>query len=580
MYKVFPSLILRAAMVRARSLELGGVNDYYTSSSAPSSSTLVAAAPSATNVYVLAFGEREGLAPGERLEVYGDRLRLVRTLAYGCPRGVSVQSAYTGRLTDADLTGITEQLEALHPCGTDMRKLITLQLNRSTAKPAAPSTASNTSGPAGTQDSSAKPALKQPSPPPRTPEWTLRLPEIKNSRVLRSTVPDDVASLGGAQLTAQLERLRHSPEEVVVAEWMRHASGPPAPAKNSATAASRSTASNSATALTDDNGVPITAQTQQQKSNANSSGESDGNDALLMENGVCFRSADSCGLRALRTSRLAFISSIERTANGLARRQRRLSGEELRPLAVLDVSAIDFTFAHAALQSTLELGLHTGEACRITHVPLTDTAAQRVEPQAASYIRVVAAGPGKALQRPFDFVPTHSFDVGAYTAYLPLPLGPLTPAEAAGSCVNLDNDDNAASSSSSGGGGASTKGRHHQPQQQQRRCRHVGAGIGGTRLDRQQLATQLSHAMATLRRGACMLVTFVPTPTTVAALYHEMETQHHAEVLIEHRMVSNSKACIAEAISRTGRWGYITDEVLPAVDCPQGSSFSLMVVLE
>lgn len=183
---------------------------------------------------------------------------------------------------------------------------------------------------------------------------------------------------------------------------------------------------------------------------------------------------------------------------------------------------------------------------------------------------MVAAGPGKALQRPFDYVPTHAFDVGAYTAYVPLPLGPLTAAEKAGTCADPTSED--ASS-------ATSRKEQHQQQQQQRR-RHAEAGVGGTRLDRQQLATQLSHAMATLRRGACMLVTFVPTPATVAALYHEMETQHHAEVLIEHRMVAHSKACIAEAISRTGRWGYITDEVLPAVDSPQGSSFSLMVVLE
>ncbi|KAL7700967.1 hypothetical protein NQL31_007052 [Lotmaria passim] len=611
MYKVFPSLILRAAMVRARSLELGGVNDYYTSSSAPSSSTLVAAAPSVTNVYVLAFGEREGLAPGERLEVYGSSVRLIRTLAYGCPRGVTPESAFTGRLAAADLGEITEQLDALHPCGTDMRKLITLQLQRRTSSSSPPSSApcsraaptTPENGDSGARRAAATQVRE------RTHSWTLRLPPIKNSRVLRDRLPSDAASLGNAQLTAQLERMRRSPEEVVVAEWVsraseiekehKHESSNRQPQQQQQQAAMRNNGELSNTVeLTDEDGIPLSAQSANtgsaddtKKNSTGPAGKEDGEedgaggDALLMENGVCFRSADSCGLRALRTARLAFISSIERTANGLARRQRRLSGEELRALEVLDVNAIDFTFAHAALQSTLELGLHVGEACRITHVPLTDAAAQKVETQTASYIRVVAArtDAGRALPRPFDFLPTHSFDVGAYTAYLPLPLGPLTAAEAAGSCASLDTEEMSASASRSNSSTTNKSKNTHskqQQQQQKQRCRAAESGIGGTRLDRQQLAMQLSQAMATLRRGACMLVTFVPTPNTVAALYHEMETQHHAEVLIEHRMVSNSKACIAEAISRTGRWGYITDEVLPAADSPQGSSFSLMVILE
>jgi hypothetical protein len=605
MYTAFPSLILRAAMVRAHSLELGGMNDYYTSSSAPSSSTLVAAAPSATNVYVLAFGEREGLAPGERLEVYGGNVRLVRTLAYGCPRGVTVQSAFTGRLSAEDLNGITEQLDELHACGNDMRKLITLQPQRrvSSSSAAAAAAAVSTSpslSSAATFTSSSSGSAGAPH------RWTLRLPEIKHSRVLRSSLPDDAAiTLSGEQLTAQLERMRRSPEEVVVAEWLSFPSEEAARRRQEQTTTTSDGSGgggggglSNTVALTDENGIPLSSlKTVKPGSGGRSSrgggdagGDGNANDALLMENGVCFRSADSCGLRALRTARLAFISSIERTANGLARRQRRLSGEELRALEVLDVNAIDFTFTHAALQSTLELGLHTGEACRITHVPLTDVAAQQVEAQAASYVRIVGAGAGRALPRPFDYLPTHSFDVGAYTAYLPLPLGPLSKAEAAGSEADVDLDD--ASSSSSEAAGARTAAQPGRSPSSpppkgasgrgtvSRGTAAAAAAIGGTRLDRQQLAMQLSLAMATLRRGACMLVTFVPTPQTVAALYHAMEAQHHAEVLIERHMVVNSKACIAEAIARTGRWGYVTDEVLPAVDSPQGSAFSLMVVLE
>ncbi|KPI89534.1 hypothetical protein ABL78_1302 [Leptomonas seymouri] len=580
MYRVFPSLILRAAMVRARSLDLCGVNDYYASSSAPSSSTLVAAAPSATNVYVLAYGEREGLAPGERLEVYGSDVRLVRTLAYGCPRGITVQSAFTGRLSEDDLKGITEQLDALHPCGTDMGKLTTRHLQQHVSSTSSSQQVNKPSAPSSPTFNSAKTpnAADAGQRTRRSHEWALRLPDIKGSSVLRSSLPDDTSSLSGEKLAAQLERMHRSPEEVVVAEWIRHKGGDEQK-KTKWCDASENEGSNgeapiNATPLT---GTDIASLPPRQKpgiSNENvKSSEEDcvERDALLMENGVCFRSVESCGLRALRTARLAFISNIERMANGLARRQSRLSGDELRALEVLDVSAIDFTFTNAALQTTLELGLHTGEACRITHVPLTDAAAQRVEPQAASYVRVVAADAGRALPRPFDFMPTRSFDVSAYTAYLPLPLGPLTKADAA---------DSAGSSSSSASPRPARSNKNEQRPHQRSHRPYVEAGIGGSRLDRQQLAMQLSQAMATLRRGACMLVTFVPTPSTVAALYNEMETQHHTEVLIEQHMVANSKACIAEAISRTGRWGYITDEVLPAVDSPQGSSFSLVVVLE
>ncbi|KAG5479732.1 hypothetical protein LSCM4_05739 [Leishmania orientalis] len=554
MYKVFPPLILRAAKVRAQCLELGSLNSYYMSSAAPSSSTLVAAAPSATNVYTLAFGEREGLAPGERLEVYGNTVRLVRTLAYGCPRGVTPESAFTGRLKDAELAAITEQLD---------------ELKRQARRPDAAVRTTQRSD-AGGQARGGVTAARG-GEQLHSSGWMLRVPEATNSRVLQNAVPNDAQACAGTSLAAQLSKLRVSEEEVVVAEWVGDQKRDGEPAAGSPAGASTWLPQPSSAGASTRAERPTAAASTANETSSSRAGAASGppkaplkvgsvappapGGALLIENGVCFRTPDSCGLRALRTARLAFISSIERTANGLAWRQRRQTGEEARGLAVLDASAIDFTFAQAALQSTLELGLHTGAGCQISHVPLTDAAAAHVESQTASYIRVVAAGPGRALLRPFDYLATHSIDVGAYTAHLPLPIGPAAEAEV-GDGESSGDERSAAS-----------------------RRRRTPSGRD-TKAERHQLAAQLSQALATLRRGACMLVTFVPTCSSVAALYHQMQTQRRAEVLIEQRVVTEAKACIAEAIARTGRWGFITDEVLPAADSAQGSSFSLVVMLE
>ncbi|GET88263.1 hypothetical protein, conserved [Leishmania tarentolae] len=547
MYKVFPLLIPRAAKVRAQCLQLGSLNDYCTSPS-----TLVAAAPSATNMYTLAFGEREGLAPGERLEVYGNTVRLVRTLAYGCPRGVTPESAFTGRLTDAELASITEQLDLLRQ---ETRRSDTLL-----------HTAQDSDASRQAQRSVTTAVGEEPL---RSSEWMLRVPNITHSRVLRNRVPDGPQACSDRDLATQLSKLRVSEEEVVVAEWVGKPKGDSEAAANTSAWSPRSPSAGPPTSEEQS----MVAATAAKEVNLNNSSVSaipsvpttplkgsavpppGAGGTLLIENGVCFRSPDSCGLRALRTARLAFISGIERTANGLARRQRRQTCEEARGLAVLDVSAIDFTFAQAALQCTLDLGLHAGAGCQISHVPLTDAAAAHVEPQAASYIRVVAAGPGRALSKPFDYLPTHSIDIGAYTARLPLPVGPAT------EHVGTEEDGSGGERSAVWRRGRESPGRD-------------------SRTHRQQLAVQLSQALATLRRGAFMLVTFVPTCSSVAALYHQMETQQRAEVLIEHKVVTEAKACIAEAIARTGRWGFITDEVLPAADSSQGSSFSLVVMLE
>lgn len=499
MYRVVPSLIARAATVRTRCLELGGLNEYHGGTSAPCSSTLIAAEPSATNVYAIAFGEREGLAPGERLEAYGGQIRLLRALAYGCPRGVTVESAYTGRLSPKELDDITDQLGRLSGDGNRGGSAVSLL------------------GAAGDAYNGA---------PAPTVKWRCTPTDVGQSAVMQNTAPSDAASCSDEGLRAQIERMRKSDEELVIAEWV-------------AAPSSELQRAGEADSSLSTHALPASSHTVVAKEDT---------DALLIENGICFSSPGSCGLRCLRGARLNFLSAIERTANGgVWRRKGDLSGSEPRPLAILDVSAIDFTFTQAALQSTLELGMHSGADYNISFVPLNSTAAAKVEPQTASYVQAVMDGPGRAFDRPFEYLPTRHFDVGAYAAYLSLPT------------------DSTATSASN------------------RRRYRGGPARGVVRAggsDRRQLAIQLSQALATLRRGASMIVSFVPTPSSAAALYNEVESQQRAEVQMEFKIVAEAKACVAEAISRTGRWGFIVDEVLPAVDCAQGSSYCLTVIIE
>lgn len=277
-----------------------------------------------------------------------------------------------------------------------------------------------------------------------------------------------------------------------------------------------------------------------------------------MENGVCFSSPESAGLRVLRAARLAFIYSIESTANGVVERQRRQQrSEEHRPLAILDVSELDFTFSQAAVQSTVELGLHGESQCHMTFVPLTDAAAQAALNPLASFVRQAVEVPGKALRDPFELVPLRYFDVGAYTAYLDLTTA--LPTSSATSTPHTRRNDSVSGIS----------------------ARAALALRGGLRRPHDP-AAPLARALGTMRKGAAMLVTFMPTPDSRAAVYKELQRQHHprAEVEMETRAVDAAKMVIAEAISRTGRWSSITDEVLPSVDCPQGSALSLTVVME
>lgn len=483
--KVHPGLIPRAAVVRLRTLDLGGLNDYYLVSSAESSSTLVASAPETTNAYVLAYGAQEGLAPGERLEAYGSAVRLVRTMAYGCPRGVSAASLEHGAIAAADLAAITRELDQVwaiyaefdsHSGGTPPMagkgSPVEERMWEVVYKAGQAGQPSCTGGGGGGVT-----------------------PPVDSNGVTTTTTTASASEPSAKELRAMEEKLRRSNREVVVAEWRRRAAPP-----------------------------PLIKPTN---------GETDGD--LLVENGVCFSTPEQAGLRALRAARLAFMSMIERTANGVREAQQHRVSDEQRPIAVLDVSGIDFSFSHAAVQSTVELSLHESQ-CRLNFIPLNRAAAMRVEGSMASYVRQVVAAPGVPHADPFALLRHNYFDVGAYTCHLDLPASATT--------------------TSDGGGGRRSTSR--------------------ATFD---ASLQLARALGMMRKGSPMLVSFVPTPRSTAAIHAEVSQGRRPEVAMEATTVAEAKACIAAAISRSGRWGYIMDEVLPMVDCPQGSAISLVVTV-
>lgn len=507
--KIAPQLIPRAVLVRLRSLDLGGINDYYASSAAESSSTLVASAPQSNNTYIIAYGDKEGLAPGERLEMYGRSVRLVRTMAYGCPRGVTPESILYGAIGSENVKEITRQL--------DRMAAIYHELDLHGTRRTGGSAKADPTRKKGAVESSVAEeqmwwtVVRQAGPEPLARD-------AKATAVARDAVPGKqdtggeladpppVPPLSPQELQRRLRQLRRSNREVVAAEWRRVPSEP--------------------SLITPMNG--------------------EAEDDLLVENGVCFSRPEQAGLRVLRAARLAFMSMIERKANWLREAQMRKRGvnEEPQPLAVLDVSGIDFSFSHAAVQSTVELGLHDEAQCYISFIPLNNAAAQRAEGAMAAFVRQAVRAPGVAHDDPFALVSVRSFDVAAYTAYLDLPPPP------------------------------------DKAQQEQQSGNPNGAD--GRRVSSRQTykaSLQLARALSALRSGCSMLVSFVPTPRSVAAMHAAVCHSRRAEVAMEGSTVAEAKACVAAAISRSGRWGYITDEVLPMVDCPQGSGVSLVVTV-
>lgn len=434
------SRLVRAALVRQRTLELWESRDY----SAEGSSTLAVASPMVTNMFILAYGESEGLAAGERLEVCGRSAQLIRTAAYGCPRGhENVRSAPREVLND-----ITTQLNVIGGVSGDMEG----GALAGSRKIGGDTSASGT------------------------------------ERVLWRLVGDGRPKAGvDDSAVAAARRLANSNDEFVVGEWVCQDGSSELP--------------------------------------------------LLVENGVCYAAAQQAGLRVLRAARLTYVSAMEWVATALrdAHRCRGAASTdrtESRPLALLDVSALDFSFSHAAVQATVELGLQDAAQCQLTYVPLSHSAAESVESNLGTFVHLVVERPGRALRDPLGMLPLRHFDVGAFTVYLDLlPL----PGK-----------------------------------------RALSTSLG----HRKRAVQQLAKTLSLMRKGSPTLVTIVPTPVTAAALHRAVQHTSRAEVAMEESTVATAKSLLGEAIARTGRCGYIADEVLPPVDCPQGSAVSLMVTMD
>ncbi|EPY24499.1 hypothetical protein AGDE_12316 [Angomonas deanei] len=474
--KINPTLLERAALIRFGVHRRTGINSYYPGYSTPTSASLMSAAET-TNTFVLAYGEKEGLGPGERLEIYGDRMRLVKTLAFGYYRGAPTRShLLEGCMEKKDLDEITREINRIK---------LTNQMVLEEEKVL------------GHDDEGKQSA------------WQL-VSYRKPSR------QEEEEPLSDSELNQILKKVYTCNDNVVVAEW----------------------------SLVKPNTALQTIRKEAAREDDDDEEEEDS--TLIVENGICFGSPECCGIRELRCARLTFIAFVVRTVNYLHFQQRRRTSDEpARPFMVLDVSELDFSFCQATLQSTVDLGLRGESQCHISYVPLTDEAARTADDRVASFARMIVEQPGKALQSPLAGLPLNYFDLGSFTVFIDLP--------------------------SPSGKFVSTKRRGPNsldPAHRHNYDRHA------------ECAEKLARALASLRRGACMLVTFVPTPASIAAVYREAMNERRAEVIMEYTTVNEAKTCVTRAIAQIGRWGYVIDEVLPSVDCPQGSALSLMVTLD
>lgn len=380
---------------------------------------------------------------------------------------------------------------------------------------------------------------------------------------------------------------------------------------------------------------------------------------LVVENGVCFLNARQVGLCVLRMARLGFLGRVEASAKDVMEIPRSAhGGEEHRSLNIVDVSELDFSFSQTALQCLQHMSLQLREHFSLSFVPLTDAAARRATLDTRSRARCVMRADGCAHDSPFDLLPSYHFDVGAYTAYMDVPLPPQTRTEkeesrttsraftaqtqtqtqsesesesTMQSTPNADQGlfyrfDHTHASRGPGsyravndtsrhvsahtqhgasyaranhrmGGGAAAAAAASVDEEDGSVMRHNGSTGDRRRASPHRPAAtaswlprhrehadsagvnQLARALSLMRRGATMLVTFVPTPESSAALHAALCGQRHAEVTREAQLIREAKRCVAEAIARTGRWSFITDEVLPAVDAPQGSAISMMIVM-
>ncbi|KAF8304656.1 hypothetical protein TcBrA4_0047520 [Trypanosoma cruzi] len=200
-------------------------------------------------------------------------------------------------------------------------------------------------------------------------------------------------------------------------------------------------------------------------------------------------------------------------------KERQSSSAAAEPIAVLDVSEADCAFSRVAVHVGVEGGLELERDFHVSYVPLSEVAAAAPEEKDAnitSLLRLVAHPGGRLEKEPLRALQSRYFVLGCYTAH---------------------------------------SGR-------QRRAKGESVGI------------ELAHVISKLHRGSTLLVNLFGGP---------QQQQQEQEVVGERKEISLLKrevtAMVTEALSRSGRWGVISDEVLPASDC-YDAAVSVVVSLD
>ncbi|EKF30577.1 hypothetical protein MOQ_005613 [Trypanosoma cruzi marinkellei] len=235
----------------------------------------------------------------------------------------------------------------------------------------------------------------------------------------------------------------------------------------------------------------------------------------LMENGVVFESPRAAGLRALRAARQTFAHLFLREM-----KERQSSNAAAEPIALLDVSEADCAFSRVAVHVGVEGGLELERDFHVSYVPLSEVAATAPEENDAnitSLLRLVAHPDGRLEKEPLRALQSRYFVLGCYTAHSGRP----------------------------------------------RRVKGEPIGL------------ELAHVISKLHRGSTLLVNLLGGPQHQQEQGQEMVGDRKDISLLQREV----KAVVTEALSRSGRWGVIIDEVLPAADC-YDAAVSVVVSLD
>ncbi|RNF16099.1 uncharacterized protein Tco025E_05295 [Trypanosoma conorhini] len=247
----------------------------------------------------------------------------------------------------------------------------------------------------------------------------------------------------------------------------------------------------------------------------------------LMEGGVVFESPRAAGPRVLRAARQTFAQLLAREMRGrpsspasspAPAAAAAAAAGAAQPIAILDVSDADCAFSRVAVHVCVEGGLELERDFHVSYVPLSEAAAAapgEKEANVTSLLRLVARPQHRPEKEPLRALPSCHFVLGCYTVH----------------------------------GG---------------RPREAKASLG----------LELAHVISKLHRGGTLLVNLLeaqPPPPPQRA-----QAGGREDVALLRR---EAKAVVAEALSRSRRWGVISDEVLPAADC-NDAAVSLVVSLD